>query len=67
MEKVFEHILLEAVRCKFIDARAVFIDATHIKASANKKKAINEEVKIKAKHSAFAKGQSNLCHAKPND
>jgi len=49
-EKIFEHILLEAVQCKFIDASAVFIDATHIKASANKKKAVNEEVKIKAKH-----------------
>ncbi len=31
-EKIFEHILLEAVRCKFVDASAVFIDATHIKA-----------------------------------
>ena len=49
-EKIFEHILLEAVRCKFVDATAVFIDATHIKASANKQKAVNEEVKIKAKH-----------------
>ena len=49
-EKIFEQILLEAVKCKFVDASAVFIDATHIKASANKKKAINEEVKIKAKH-----------------
>ena len=25
-----------AVRCKFVDASAVFIDAMHIKASANK-------------------------------
>lgn len=49
-EKIFEHILLEAVRCKFVDASAVFIDATHIKASANKKKAVNEAVKIEAKH-----------------
>ena len=49
-EKIFEHILLEAVRCGFVDATAVFIDATHIKASANKNKAANEEVKIKAKH-----------------
>jgi transposase len=49
-EKIFEYILLEAVRCKFVDARATFFDATHIKASANKKKAINEEVQIKAKH-----------------
>lgn len=49
-EKIFEHILLEAVRCKFVDASAVFIDATHIKASANKKKAVNEAVKIQAKN-----------------
>jgi transposase len=49
-EKIFEHILLEAVRCGFVDAAAVFIDATHIKASANKKKSRNEEVKVAAKH-----------------
>jgi len=49
-EKIFEQILLEAVRCKFVDASAVFIDATHIKASANKKKSVNETVQIKAKH-----------------
>jgi len=49
-EKIFEQILLEAVRCKFVDASAVFIDATHIKANANKKKAVNEAVKAEAKH-----------------
>jgi len=49
-EQIFEHILLEVVRCGFIDASAVFIDATHIKASANKNKAKNEEVRIVAKH-----------------
>jgi len=49
-EQIFEHILLEAVKAGFVDASAVFIDATHIKASANKNKAINEEVRIKAKH-----------------
>ena len=49
-EKIFEEILLEAVRCKFVDATAVFMDATHIKASANKKKSVNEAVKIEAKH-----------------
>ena len=49
-EKIFEHILMEAVRCKFVDASAVFIDATHIKASASKKKTVNEAVKIQAKH-----------------
>lgn len=49
-EKIFEKILLEAVRCKFVDPSAIFIDATHIKASANKKKSFNEQVKIQAKH-----------------
>jgi transposase len=49
-EKIFERILQEAIKCKFVDASAVFIDATHIKASANKKKAINEVVKVEAKH-----------------
>jgi len=49
-EQIFEHILQEAVGAGFVDASAVFIDATHIKASANKNKATNEEVKIKAKH-----------------
>jgi len=49
-ERIFERILLEAVKSGFVDASAVFIDATHIKASANKKKAVNEEVKVKAKH-----------------
>lgn len=49
-EKIFEQILLEAIKCGFVDASAVFIDATHIKASANKKKSVNEIVKIEAKH-----------------
>jgi transcription elongation factor Elf1 len=49
-EKIFEQILLEAVKCKFVDASAVFIDATHIKANANKKKVVNEIVKVEAKH-----------------
>jgi len=49
-EKIFEQILLEAVKCNFVDASAIFIDATHIKASANKKKSVNETVKIEAKH-----------------
>ena len=49
-ENIFEQILLEAVKCKFVDASAVFIDATHIKANANNKKAVNEVVKVEAKH-----------------
>ena len=49
-EQIFEGILLEAVNCNFIEASAIFIDATHIKASANNKKFINEAVKQKAKN-----------------
>ena len=49
-EKIFERILLEAVKCGFVDASAAFIDATHMKANANKKKSVNEVVKVEAKH-----------------
>jgi len=48
-EQIFERILMEAIKCKFVDPTAVFIDATHIKASANKKKSVNEQVKVEAK------------------
>jgi len=49
-EKIFERILTEAVICGFVDASAAFGDATQIKASANKKKAVNEAVTVEAKH-----------------
>ena len=48
-ERIFARILQEAVRCGFVDASAVFIDGTHIKASANKNKATNELVEKQAK------------------
>jgi len=37
-EKIFERILVEAIQCGFVKADAIFIDATHVKASANKHK-----------------------------
>lgn len=49
-ERIFTRILQEAVRCGFVDASAVFIDGTHIKANANKRKASNEVVEKQAKH-----------------
>ena len=49
-ERIFARILQEAVRCGFVDASAIFIDATHIKASANKRKSEDAEVLIQAKH-----------------
>jgi Transposase and inactivated derivatives len=48
-ERVFIRILEEGVRCGFVDASAAFLDGTHIKASANKRKAINEIVEKQAK------------------
>ena len=37
-EHIFQRILEEAVNAGFVDASAIFIDGTHIKASANKNK-----------------------------
>jgi len=48
-EQIFERILMEAVEAGFVDASAVFIDATHIKANANNHKYTNELVKKEAK------------------
>ena len=49
-ERIFKHILEEAIRVGFVDTRAVFIDGTHIKASANKRKAIKALVDVQAKN-----------------
>lgn len=49
-ERIFTRILHEAVSCGFVNASAIFIDATQIKASANKQKFIKCEVAIQAKH-----------------
>jgi transposase len=49
-QKIFEHILQEAINSGFVDASAVFIDGTHIKASANKDKATQVVVEKQAKN-----------------
>jgi transposase len=49
-EKIFAQILQEAVSCGFVDASAVFIDGTHIKASANKNKSKEAIVEVQAKN-----------------
>ena len=48
-EEIFEHILNKAINNRMVDPREVFIDGTHIKASANKKKFQKEQVKKTAK------------------
>ena len=47
-EKIFVKVLMEAIEAGFLKTDAVFIDATHIKASANK----NKYVKQMARHRA---------------
>lgn len=43
--KIFEKILEEAIKHNFIDASQVFIDSTHIKAHANKRKYVRAYIK----------------------
>ena len=47
--EIFEHILNKALANKMLDTSAIFIDGTHIKASANKKKFQKEQVAKAAK------------------
>lgn len=49
VQQIFEHILNKAVNLRAIDPSKVFIDGTHIKASANKKKYQKEQVTKTAK------------------
>ena len=44
-EQIFTKILEECFRCNFVDTTIAFIDGTHIKAHANKKKSIKSKVK----------------------
>lgn len=48
-EQIFTRILEEAVHHSLVDPEAVFIDSTHVKASANKKKYIKKAVKVESK------------------
>ncbi len=48
-EKIFEHILNKALNNRMVDPGMIFIDGTHIKASANKKKHQKESVAKTAK------------------
>ncbi len=47
--EIFEHILNKAINHRMVDPGTIFIDGTHIKASANKKKFQKEQVKKTAK------------------
>ena len=48
-EEIFEHILNKALNNRMVDPKMIFMDGTHIKASANKKKFQKMEVEKTAK------------------
>jgi transposase len=48
-EEIFEYILNKALNNRMVDPSAIFIDGTHIKASANKKKFQKQQVARTAK------------------
>lgn len=45
-ERIFVQILDQAIAQRFVDASAIFIDGTHIKANANKRKNYKEEIEV---------------------
>ncbi len=47
-EQIFTRILEECIKHDLVDPKEVFIDATHVKACANRQKATNEMVKQEA-------------------
>lgn len=52
VNEVFTWILTEAAEAGYLNPKAVFIDGTHIKANANTKKQIKEQVPVASKHYA---------------
>lgn len=52
MDQVFAWILEEVAEAGYLSPKAVFIDGTHIKANANTKKQIKEQVPVASKHYA---------------
>lgn len=67
-EQIFAHILLEAVKLKYVDPKAVFIDSTHIKASANRNKKMKVQVHVEAQRyyqdlmEEINKDRESQCH-----
>ena len=52
VDRIFGWILSEVAEAGYLSPKAVFIDGTHIKANANTKKQIKEQVPVAAKHYA---------------
>lgn len=54
-EQIFQEILLQCLRCNVINTDTIFVDATHIKAAASRKKA--KKVLVAKKQARFYDGQ----------
>ena len=52
VDQIFAWILNEIAEAGYLSPKAVFVDGTHIKANANTKKAIKEQVPVASKHYA---------------
>ena len=52
VDQIFGWILEEIVEGGYLSPKAVFIDGTHIKANANTKKAVKEQIPVASKHYA---------------
>jgi transposase len=48
-EMIFDHILQEAIHHGFVNPEVIFIDSTHVKANANKKKYVKKLVRAQAR------------------
>lgn len=48
-EDIFKTIVAEIINCGFVDTESIFIDGTHIKASANNRKSQNQVVEQSVK------------------
>lgn len=66
ISEILEHILNKALNNRMVDPSMVFIDGTHIKASANKKKFQKEQVRKAAKiYSGELRREVNAEREKP--
>jgi transposase len=54
-EKIFNRVVLALIENKVVDSSVIFVDGTHIKANANKKKFIKKQVNI-----AFTKFEEQI-------
>lgn len=48
-QKIFDEIVLQAINHKLVDGKVLYTDSTHLKANANKRKRIEEQVEVSIK------------------